>query len=264
MNGRPTGCGSPSTVTRPSSITSSSADCVLGEARLISSASTMVWKIGPGWNSKVVLVLVVDRDAGDVGGQQVGGELDPRVAAPDGVGQRPGQHRLAGAGHVLQQDVPLGEQAGQGQPHDVPLARARPSPCCRSAGRRSSGTSRPVRGRSSCICFRREGLPSSASRSGRCPAGCRTRRCRRLGPSVPAPRSKMVVSRAESSGIGPTIVSTSSPCLVTAQVTGEKKCATSISTKPHEASCSRPRRRRRCSAAAASPGRRCSGCRGAP
>ena len=49
MNGRPTGCGVPSTVTRPSSMTSSSADWVFGEARLISSASTIVAKIGPLW-----------------------------------------------------------------------------------------------------------------------------------------------------------------------------------------------------------------------
>lgn len=55
MNGRPTEWGWPSTVTRPSSITSSSADWVLGEARLISSASTIEWKIGPGWNSNVPL-----------------------------------------------------------------------------------------------------------------------------------------------------------------------------------------------------------------
>ena len=55
MNGRPTACATPSTVTRLSSITSSSADWVLGEARLISSASTIVWKIGPGWNSNVPL-----------------------------------------------------------------------------------------------------------------------------------------------------------------------------------------------------------------
>ncbi len=54
-NGLPTGCATPSTVTRPSSMTSSRADCVFGEARLISSARTMVWKIGPGWNSKVPL-----------------------------------------------------------------------------------------------------------------------------------------------------------------------------------------------------------------
>ena len=49
MNGRPTSWVLPSTVTCPSSITSSSADCVFGEARLISSASTTLWKIGPGW-----------------------------------------------------------------------------------------------------------------------------------------------------------------------------------------------------------------------
>ena len=51
MKGLPTGWGTPSTVTRPSSITSSRADCVFGEARLISSASTTVAKMGPGWNS---------------------------------------------------------------------------------------------------------------------------------------------------------------------------------------------------------------------
>ena len=51
MNGEPTGCATPSTVTRDSSITSSSADWVFGEARLISSASTIVAKIGPSWNS---------------------------------------------------------------------------------------------------------------------------------------------------------------------------------------------------------------------
>ena len=42
---------SPSVVTCPSSIASSSAAWVLGEARLISSASTMFAKTGPGWNS---------------------------------------------------------------------------------------------------------------------------------------------------------------------------------------------------------------------
>ena len=53
MNGRGTSWVIPSTVTCPSSITSSSAAWVFGEARLISSASTMSWKIGPGWNSKL-------------------------------------------------------------------------------------------------------------------------------------------------------------------------------------------------------------------
>src|SRR6476661_2215852 len=52
MNGGPTGWVTPSTVTADSSITSSNADCVFGDARLISSASTMDAKTGPGWNSK--------------------------------------------------------------------------------------------------------------------------------------------------------------------------------------------------------------------
>ncbi len=51
MNGRGTGWGRPSTVTVCSSITSSRADWVLGEARLISSASTMLANTGPGLNS---------------------------------------------------------------------------------------------------------------------------------------------------------------------------------------------------------------------
>jgi hypothetical protein len=53
----PKGSGSllvmPSTVTEPSSIASSNALCVLGLARLISSASTTLAKIGPAQNSKV-------------------------------------------------------------------------------------------------------------------------------------------------------------------------------------------------------------------
>ena len=51
-NGDGTGCRTPSTVTVRSSITSSSADWVFGDARLISSAMTMLAKTGPGWNSK--------------------------------------------------------------------------------------------------------------------------------------------------------------------------------------------------------------------
>ena len=53
MNGCGTAWVTPSTVTCPSSITSSRADWVFGEARLISSASTMAWKIGPGWKVKL-------------------------------------------------------------------------------------------------------------------------------------------------------------------------------------------------------------------
>ena len=51
MNGSPASWRTPSTVMWASSMTSSSADWVLGEARLISSARTMLAKIGPGWKS---------------------------------------------------------------------------------------------------------------------------------------------------------------------------------------------------------------------
>jgi hypothetical protein len=44
----------PSTVAAPSLMASSSADCTFGLARLISSASTMLAKIGPGWNTKAL------------------------------------------------------------------------------------------------------------------------------------------------------------------------------------------------------------------
>ena len=52
MNGVPRVCVSVSTVTCRSSMHSSSADWVFGEARLISSPSTMLAKIAPGLNSK--------------------------------------------------------------------------------------------------------------------------------------------------------------------------------------------------------------------
>src|SRR5256885_5247760 len=52
-NGRSSVRVVPSTVTWPSPIASSSADCVRGVARLTSSASTILAKIGPATNSKV-------------------------------------------------------------------------------------------------------------------------------------------------------------------------------------------------------------------
>ena len=52
MNGSCSEYVVPSTVTWRSSMDSSSADWVLGEARLISSPSTMLANTGPGLNSK--------------------------------------------------------------------------------------------------------------------------------------------------------------------------------------------------------------------
>ena len=88
---------------------------------------------------------VEDRDPGDVGGQQVGGELDPAYGAVDRAAESLGQHRLADPGHVLDQQVALGEQHDQGQVDRAPLAlddaldRLRgPGP---SPGRRRRGSS---------------------------------------------------------------------------------------------------------------------------
>ncbi len=91
MNGWPTGWVTPSTVTWLSSMTSSSADCVFGEARLISSASTTLEKIGPLWNSNCCerwskMVTPVTSL-----GSRSGGELDPVVVALDRLGDRPRQ-----------------------------------------------------------------------------------------------------------------------------------------------------------------------------
>ena len=55
MNGCGSAIGVPSIVTRASSIASSSAACVLGGVRLISSASTTLALIGPGRTLKVAL-----------------------------------------------------------------------------------------------------------------------------------------------------------------------------------------------------------------
>ncbi len=103
------------TVTCCSCIASSSADWVLGVARLISSASTRLAKTGPGWNWNCALAALLDEDVGadDVGGHQVGRELDAAEAAVDDVGEGAHQHRLAQAGHALEQRVAVGEQADQ-------------------------------------------------------------------------------------------------------------------------------------------------------
>ena len=53
----------PSTVTCRSAIASRSADCVFGIARLISSTSTTLAKIGPGPELEVADALVVDGQA---------------------------------------------------------------------------------------------------------------------------------------------------------------------------------------------------------
>ena len=69
---------------------------------------------GPGLELEVTPFLVVDVDAGDVGGQEVRGELDPPERAVDGAGDRLGQHGLADPRHVLDQQMAFRDEADQG------------------------------------------------------------------------------------------------------------------------------------------------------
>ena len=87
---------------------SSSADCVLGVARLISSARIMLLKMGPGWKLKVelpdssftiMLVPVTSRR------HKVGGELNAGEGHIENSSQRSYQPGLADAGYAFKQHV---------------------------------------------------------------------------------------------------------------------------------------------------------------
>ncbi len=103
-------------VTVRSCMASSSADWVLGVARLISSASTRFAKTGPGLETQHLMSAIVgfhDHAADDVGGHQIGGELDARIAQAERARESPQQGGLAKTGHALQQHVTAGEQADE-------------------------------------------------------------------------------------------------------------------------------------------------------
>src|SRR3954447_19792046 len=99
---------------------SSRPDCVLGEARLISSTSTTLANTGPGRNSKRssrwLKTLVPTTSAGRRSGVHCP-RAKPRAAArarKAGVArarERAREGRLADAGEVLDEDVALGEDA---------------------------------------------------------------------------------------------------------------------------------------------------------
>ena len=112
----------PSIVTCRSCIASSSAACVFGGARLISSASRRFVKIGPGPELELGRALVVDRRAGDVRRHQVGRELDAREAERRRLRERARDQRLRQARVVLEQDVAVREQPEQDELERVALA----------------------------------------------------------------------------------------------------------------------------------------------
>jgi hypothetical protein len=71
---------------------------------------------------KTVLFALVDGNAGDVGRQQVAGELDPVELQAQRQGQRVRQRGLADPGHVVDEEVAAGQQAGQREAHLAVLA----------------------------------------------------------------------------------------------------------------------------------------------
>jgi hypothetical protein len=76
----------------------------------------------PGVEHELLVAGVVDQGAGDVAGQQVRGELDALHRPVDRLRDRLGQRRLAHPGHVVDEQVALGQHADQRRLHHVRLA----------------------------------------------------------------------------------------------------------------------------------------------
>ncbi len=93
---------------------SSSAACVFGGVRLISSARITCEKIGPGEKAQLALagraVLFDDVGAGDVGRHQVGRELDAAECEVQRAGQRADEQCFRQAGHAFEQAMAAGEE----------------------------------------------------------------------------------------------------------------------------------------------------------
>ena len=156
---------------------SSSADWVLGEARLISSAITTLANTGPGTELELLGLPVVDRHPGDVAGQQVRGELHPAHRAVDRDRQRLGQRGLAHPRHVLDQEVALGQQRDEREAHDVRLAHEH----LLRRWRRSGGPARPPRAATS----RRPTAAGTPRRFPRPPAPWASASCPSSSPDPP-------------------------------------------------------------------------------
>ena len=113
MNGNGTSYVVPPIVTCCSCMTSSSADWTLAGARLISSASRKLQNTGPSSVSNEAGVGSVHARADEVGGDQVGGELDPAVGTAEYRREGLDGECLGQSGDSFEQDVAAGEQADQ-------------------------------------------------------------------------------------------------------------------------------------------------------
>ncbi len=99
-----------------SCIASSSADCVFGVARLISSANTRLAKIGPGLKAKVLMAVIValhDHAADDIAGHQVGGELNPRIAEFENARKSAKESCFTEPGNTLEQNMTSRDETDQ-------------------------------------------------------------------------------------------------------------------------------------------------------
>ena len=115
-NGRSRTWVAPSTVTCVSCIASSSADCVFGDARLISSTRTTFAKTGPGrkrnvplWRSKTLTPVTSAGSRSGVNCTRWKSRSSERASAFAST-------VLPDARHVLDEHVPLGEEAEKRQP----------------------------------------------------------------------------------------------------------------------------------------------------
>ncbi len=106
----------------PSCIASSRALWTLAGARLISSASRTLVTIGPGPDVEGAGRRAVDLRAGQVGGEQVGGELDPAEGEVEGPRQGADGPGLGQAGDPLDQDVAPRQQRDDQPLQQWPLA----------------------------------------------------------------------------------------------------------------------------------------------
>ncbi len=93
-----------------SCMTSSRADCVFGEARLISSPRTMLAKTGPGRKLKVEVAWSKTDTPVTSEGSRSGVNWMRFQVERDRRRDGPGQRRLAHARHVLDQQVALGQR----------------------------------------------------------------------------------------------------------------------------------------------------------
>ena len=123
-NGCSSSCVVVPRVTVCSCMASSRADCVLGVARLISSASTRFAKIGPAENRSVFEpVFGIDNHAADnVGRHQIGRELNAGILQMENAGKRSQQSRLSEPRNAFKQHMSARQQTDQHAIDDILLA----------------------------------------------------------------------------------------------------------------------------------------------